>query len=226
MKPTDDNLSFDRLVDDELSPQQRMELIGSLDERPDGWRQCALAFLEHQSWRRQLKAMVTDFDEGELASASFDSVPSTSSRAWGILALAASVLAAFLAGKMLAPEIAASDPAMQLAASDDEKLVQPDKALVEHTLDDRDVVTLLVRDEQGQAKRVRVPLVDVGGGPQSAALAESLPEALRQQLKRQGKDVRLRRRFAPLYFEQNEQLVPMAVPVNDAYIVPVGGPVL
>jgi hypothetical protein len=60
MNPTDDNPSridehlFDLLVDDELSEQQRRQLLASLDDTPDGWRRCALAFLEAQCLGREL----------------------------------------------------------------------------------------------------------------------------------------------------------------------------
>ena len=48
---------FDRLADDELSETQRAELLSSLDHEPEGWRNCALAFLEAQCWRKALSAM-------------------------------------------------------------------------------------------------------------------------------------------------------------------------
>ena len=52
-----DDLDFDLLVDGELSEQRRGELLGRLDRVPDGWRRCALAFLEAQSWTEDLRAM-------------------------------------------------------------------------------------------------------------------------------------------------------------------------
>jgi hypothetical protein len=48
--PVDERL-FDRLVDGELADAERRELLLSLEQQPDGWRRCALAFLEAQSWR-------------------------------------------------------------------------------------------------------------------------------------------------------------------------------
>ena len=48
-----DNLDpalLDRLVDGELAETERRKLLLSLDHQPSGWRQCALAFLEAQSW--------------------------------------------------------------------------------------------------------------------------------------------------------------------------------
>ena len=57
MNPTKENLPhdernpFDRLVDGELSESERRALLASLDFEPAGWRRCALAFLEAQTWR-------------------------------------------------------------------------------------------------------------------------------------------------------------------------------
>ena len=63
MKPIDDNLhdddrQFDLLVDDELSDQQRRELLSGLDDEPGGWRRCALAFIEAQSWGKDLRSVL------------------------------------------------------------------------------------------------------------------------------------------------------------------------
>jgi len=52
-----DDTRFDRLVDDELSEEERRELLGQLDDEPGGWRRCALAFLEAQCWRETLGEM-------------------------------------------------------------------------------------------------------------------------------------------------------------------------
>jgi hypothetical protein len=49
--PTPDGGRIDLLVDGELSETERRELLASLDDLPDGWRRCALAFLEAQSWK-------------------------------------------------------------------------------------------------------------------------------------------------------------------------------
>jgi hypothetical protein len=46
----DDRL-FDRLVDGELPDRERRVLLQRLEAQPDGWRRCALAFLEAQAWR-------------------------------------------------------------------------------------------------------------------------------------------------------------------------------
>src|ERR1017187_5596583 len=46
---------FDLLVDGELSETDRRDLLLELEHEPDGWRRCALAFLEAQCWKAELR---------------------------------------------------------------------------------------------------------------------------------------------------------------------------
>ena len=52
-----DDLDLDLLVDGELGDQRRGELLARLDAVPGGWRRCALAFIEAQSWTQDLRAI-------------------------------------------------------------------------------------------------------------------------------------------------------------------------
>lgn len=45
---------LDLLVDGQLDETQRRDLLRSLEQQPDGWRRCALAFLEAQCWQEAL----------------------------------------------------------------------------------------------------------------------------------------------------------------------------
>ena len=45
-----DQRLLDRLVDGEIANEERRELLRRLESEPDGWRRCALAFLEAQAW--------------------------------------------------------------------------------------------------------------------------------------------------------------------------------
>jgi hypothetical protein len=55
--PVDDRL-VDRLVDGELADAERRELLLRLEREADGWRRCALAFLEAQNWRQAFGPLV------------------------------------------------------------------------------------------------------------------------------------------------------------------------
>lgn len=46
-----DDTRIDALVDGELPEAERRTLLEQLEATPGGWRACALAFLEAQSWR-------------------------------------------------------------------------------------------------------------------------------------------------------------------------------
>ena len=48
---------IDRMIDGEMSPQHLRVCIERLDSAPDGWRRCALAFLEAQSWGEAFRNM-------------------------------------------------------------------------------------------------------------------------------------------------------------------------
>jgi anti-sigma factor RsiW len=50
---------IDRLVDGELTDRDRHALLVRLETEPEGWRRCALAFLEAQSWRESLAPLAT-----------------------------------------------------------------------------------------------------------------------------------------------------------------------
>lgn len=53
----DDERILDRLVDGELTEDDRKLLLGAMDDEPGAWRRCALAFLEAQSWRGDFCAL-------------------------------------------------------------------------------------------------------------------------------------------------------------------------
>ena len=52
--PATPERQFDLLVDGELSEADRRALLLQLEHEPDGWRRCALAFLEAQCWKAEL----------------------------------------------------------------------------------------------------------------------------------------------------------------------------
>jgi hypothetical protein len=47
----EDDRLIDRLVDGELAEGERRDLLLRLETEPNGWRRCAMGFLEAQSWR-------------------------------------------------------------------------------------------------------------------------------------------------------------------------------
>lgn len=230
------DLAFDRLADGELTLAERQELLSRLDRmssseaRADGWRRCALALLEAQVLRREFKAFLTH--EVPSTAVQCKTAP-TSSLAQPLeapavrarwlqnsLALAASALVAFGVGWAAnSPRTLNSDlpvPVEQLAVNDTTAAPR----------NSRDAVTLVVNDTQGRQQRVQLPLVDAGEvGKQWAHLSPEVPVNVKTGLRDYGFNVESKQRFAPLFFEHGKQLVPMAVPVSDTYVVPINRPV-
>jgi hypothetical protein len=62
MNPTGPESQIDRLVDGELNETDRRVLLLQLEHEPEGWRRCALAFLEAQCWKQELGLMARSPD--------------------------------------------------------------------------------------------------------------------------------------------------------------------
>ncbi len=229
MSPLDDNVLFDRLADGELADDERHELLSSLDGRTDGWRQCALALLEAQTWRKEFKTFIQQEAPPTVVQVEAAMPSRLPARPVRWLALAASTLLAFGLGWRLHPQSEVGDISNHIATttvpSVDREL--PDLELpADEFSDTRDAVTLVVRDTQGRNQRVRLPLMDASAlGDQWTQASSAVPAELRVGLQNRGFDVHRERRYAPLFFEQDKGLVPMVVPVDDTYVVPVSRPV-
>lgn len=238
-----DDRQLDRLVDGELSSRERSELIASLDRCDQGWRRCALTFLEAQSWSAQFRELL---DEGgsdrPVALAMATATPhrgAVATRTGWWLAIAAGLLASFGLGRLLAPvrggdrggsgvdarlsnQVAGVDVAPSVERDAHARAhpeVQPDAI----DRPPRDALTLVLRGEAGELQRVRLPLVDSAelGIPVAEASTWSVPEPLRSSLRQRGWDLETRRRYAPLFIEQAGRLTPMVMSVDDTYVTPV-----
>src|SRR5262245_830538 len=86
--------ALDRLVDGELSDTDRRELLVALDQEADGWRRCALAFLESQALSEQLRNSPNELARSAARISQRATV--VRKRGWPLrLSLAASLLIAF-----------------------------------------------------------------------------------------------------------------------------------
>ncbi len=56
MTPLDDDF-IDRIVDGTMTPAELRAAVLRLDRHADGWKQCAIAFLEAQCWRASFRAL-------------------------------------------------------------------------------------------------------------------------------------------------------------------------
>ena len=216
---------LDRLIDGELSPDDRRRVLIALETSVDGWRRCALGFVEAQTWRTEMRRGVSDGGHAVPNTTFATTAPHTASGprfrngAW--LATAAGLLFAFALGWQVRSPQATPSFEQPLAIS------PPSEQPPQRRVPSADAVTLVLNDSQGAQHRVEVPLVEAHNlGRQFADSPRWAPSsAVRRSLDAQGVDLKTRRRYAPLYFEQENQIVPMVVPVDDAYVTPVNSTV-
>ena len=248
-KMNNDDILFDRLVDGELSARERQTLLQSLESRKDGWRKCALAFLEAQSWRESSHKIITPniAQPSGLAPTYLNSMPPTTqqnsdakiSRAptdhpkrisikllaeW--FAIAAAVVVAFRVGAL---QNGSGNLGAGVAGPMQKQFAGmlpaiPGAGAAKSTAKPGDALNLWVNDDAGNLRRVRVPLVNASDlDPNLGVQFETgVPDDVRNRLKNEGFAVQSKRKFAPMWLDNGRQMV---VPVEDTKIVPVSNKV-
>jgi hypothetical protein len=224
-----DDIRFDRLVDGELSADERRSLLESLDSRPDGWRHCALAFLEAQSWQSELRNLAATKSAAPqvLSNAVAPTGAAKRRTVWAaaqMFAVAAALLLAFRLGGWQrssgVPFAANSSVPNNQVATVPPTVGTP----TPNAAKPNDAINLWVRDDGGQMKKVRVPLVDANtlDHEYGTIFQTGVPDEVRNRLKDEGYAVQSKRQYAPMWLDNGR---PMVVPVEDTKIVPVSNKV-
>jgi hypothetical protein len=228
-KPLNEDILLDRLVDGELSGSERRQLLESFDKRPEGWRRCALAFLEAQSWREEMGQVARGVaTEATVPKSPASSVAMARKSSWSSvatwLAMAACLFLAFGLGLMhreRGPSVAGgpSNSSGQVAS-----VTPPSQPLSPKSSTRGDAVTLFVKDDSGRMQPVRVPLVDASTLDKELGMKfqTGVPDDIRNQLRNDGYTVKSKSQYAPLWLENGR---PMILPVEDTNIVPVSNKV-
>jgi hypothetical protein len=202
---------LDRLVDGELGPQERIQLLAALDDEPGAWRRCALAFLEAQSWRWQLARAAA-----EPLAKSTDPVQPLApnrprSRAWASwLATAACVLVAFGIGRSV-PRFEQPKP---IANQAPREVPDSDLALADEPswMDDAPWERLTLA---GEGDDLDDPLqLFLARGDEAADLADSqaISERFLEQLEQAGWQITREQRLLPVSLSDGRRVV---VPIEE-----------
>jgi len=188
-----DQEALDRLVDGEMSSDEQRELLRQLEAEPDGWRRCALAFVEGQSWGRELRGFVRDGQRDSQSSA-----PSRQQRylrplTTALFALAASLLVTSVV--LFRPAFTTSTPNERISSS-------------------------LVIDQRRGVGQPQVMPVAESGTVDDAWLSTPapLPDDVARAFRNLGGRVKLERRLMPFQLDDGRQLV---VPVDRLDVQPV-----
>jgi hypothetical protein len=224
-----DDFAFDRLVDGELGEAERRDLLAGLDDAPNGWRRCALAFLESQCWKQTLGPMTQKAAGGEFAVKPIRVARSAwRSRMGTLVAMAASFLLAFWVGSHLrdtsperrptrVPAIGeiASTAGIQPAPVRLGRQVQP-------TANPWKMVTVSAPSgSENAASSMRLPAVERDNIDQQwlRSVPPAMPDDVQQAFRRSGHQVEQNRELVPVPLQDGRQMV---VPVDNVKVRYVG----
>ena len=197
-----DNVFLDRLVDGALPGDERRALFARLELEPDGWRRCALAFLEAQAWSEAASggpegwvsaAQPTDRQFGGLhcADPPYKAPLSGSSRHLArvprLLSIAAGLVVAFGLGWVMR------------GGQAEPGIVRVERAPTE----------VVARSSNATLKDVPAPR------PRTANPAPSLPTPIVKQLERQGYQLERRQRLVSMETRDGRRL---ALPVDEVRV--------
>lgn len=227
---------LNRLIDGELPAAEYRALVSSLDTVPDGWRRCALSFLESQALGVELGSLRRALDESKAAAPSAqppsrpalaNDLPLWKQRSLLLLAVAASFLIAFSLG-LVAPDFFPATPqdptlAGNLIDQNDQPTANPATGVRHAAL--RPVVgnvRLVMDGANGEPLDAgQVPVYEANGDLKTAlANGQTISPALLELFKRSGFDVQHDQRYVPAPLEDGRQLI---VPVDGYQLVPIGG---
>ncbi len=234
----DFQIRLDRLADGELPLDEQRQLLTALENQPDGWRRCALAFVESQAWRGEMQRLTSgaNLTPSELADReqTIAIAPRADGQRWTLnrwrwFAMAASVLVAFLLGlaaQNWLPKSGTTDHAQQIATTQPETSpAAPQENAVAGTEKQSDASTGTTSGKW-QALKVTIPSAD-GTGEQTVEvpLVEADEQKIKSMMEKQepllsdvalealqntGHEVKQHRAYYPVQLEDGTQaVVPM-----------------
>lgn len=210
-------IKLDRLVDGELSREQYAELLCSIEHEEEGWKKCALAFLESQALRTDLALIIQEPSQAPAAVSPAKPAFTTSSRpvAWywaQAAALAACLGLAFWLGRGSLP-----------SSDGDIAVIEPPRPAIESPRSHQGRLTLVVDGPNGQQREVELPVVDGDYVDPEAFLARSavIPADVLAAIEQSGHKIERRREFMRQPIDAGHEVV---VPVDRLRVVPVSNP--
>jgi len=213
----DDSRVLDRLVDGELSDLERQELLSALDDEPAGWRRCALAFLEAQTWGTDLKS----FRDQPTEVVTPARIAPRISRHWPLgLAMAASLLLAFFGGLALQGRLSRNSSSQ--LAGDLPRTTNTAPQLVRATSPTgAQKLWQTVSLPTGDGKVVNVNALDGASGDLSLLFdpSSAIPPDVLQQLEQRGHHIEREKELWPVQLQDGRRLI---VPVEQVQVNYVG----
>ncbi len=226
---------LDRLVDGELPSNEYRELLNQLEQQPDGWRDCAMAFLESHAWQQDFGMLRND----DLSSRNVTHRPHTeqivnNSRAKltarVALAIAATIAIGFSggvwwqSGQATQQEFRASE-----LADNTNDAPQPSHADIPQPLDHdsrrregvpTEHLTFVVDRADGKSDRFELPVYEANDQIARQLLQDHspMPKEVERELRNSGFSVRNQREWTPVRLRDGRRAF---FPVDQLDITPV-----
>jgi hypothetical protein len=241
--PRDDDRRFDRLADGELGQGERRALLAQLDEAPQGWRRCALAFLEAQGWREEFGAIMGPKGDSPIfverksgRSPAERKLGQSPRRGWrsslgAVLAVAASFLAAFIlgmhvrGGPAIDSQVAVSAGGAPGSESRQARISDAQRPAAAPA-DRWQLVTLNApQGPEGKMATIRLPAVERNTLDEQwlRSVPMAVSDEVLEALKQQGVEVRQQREILPMDMQDGRRLV---VPMDRIEVHYVGRPAM
>jgi len=210
-------IKLDRLADGELSREEYAELLCSIEHEEEGWKKCALAFLESQALRTDLGVIIREPSQAPAAVSPAKSAVTAPSQpvAWywaQAVALAACLGLAFWLGRGSLP----SNSGKMVVAESQQSTAEPARV-------HQGRMTLVVDEPNGQQREMELPVVDGNYVDPSAFLARTavIPADVLQAIEQSGHKIERHREFMRQPIDAEHEVV---VPVDRMRVVPVSNP--
>ncbi len=199
------SIELDRLVDGELEGGEYQELLRRLDAAPDGWKQCALAFLEAQALRHDLAGLTREAAPHKAPSSTVRAASMIPSWFWP-LAVAACLLGmlAMQPTKNQRPSSQTAPPSPPPLAARDQS---PDNTPVANSQPDGHLVLTVDDGSKPAGRELSIPVYSPANYPQDDPNQMS-PE-LQDFLKKRGGVVGAERIWQHVENEGQVYLVPI-----------------
>lgn len=223
-----DDITFDRLVDGELSPGEYRRLLVALEHQPAAWRKCAEAFLQAQAWQREMKEVRAAAEIKPVVKPTAEPARRSGGSAndWLrmlLVAAASSLLAFFLmqtywqvtsksaldpTPRIVKVPVAPTSPTIAEAARNDQPLGKVQLAVNRTDNEEPQIVDVQVYDPEAATEML-------------SNSRPALPDDLVEALEADGHRVNRRRQLVPVQLDDGRQMI---VPIEGYRIVPVSRP--
>ncbi len=221
---------LDKLVDGELTSAERRQLLLELETQPDGWRRCALAFLEAQAWKISLGAIAAaPAKDRTPRPAPLNAPPrafSWDTASWGtVLAAAASFLLAFAMGLAWRGQSERADQAPIAQIKPERPAESPHRSPALGLASDKTqwgtMTVALDRNSDGVSEPLELPVVRGPGIDEDWVRNQpvGIPSQLLRYLERSGHEFQHRRQYYPFDLGDGGHVL---VPVDEVDVRNVG----